>query len=108
MTETFDLMPNAAKTPEGVERMTKAANQLNDAVSRCANEFRNLVDILGLPGLRTTLTADLGMDDTEADEICDGVAEALDAWTNAGEELLRSVGGHPPAAAESVRYRRSN
>jgi hypothetical protein len=105
-TLTIDITPPAAKTVEGQARLAKAQDGLHDALARCAEALRELVDEFhGSPDLRAAL---IRLTDGE-DHLLPQADAAMKAWRDAGQTLVDAFrirpGDTPIPTPESGRER---
>lgn len=87
---TFDLTPRGAQTVEGRQRIAKAQDGLHDALHKCAEALRELVDTLSNDDVSV-----MHKDRARLHEALEEARVPLKGWTDAGEAFVRAVAGAP-------------
>ena len=93
---TIDITPAACKTVEGMQRLAKAQDGLHDALARCAEALRQLVDTIDgsdQPLLATLSKVPLSSQDARDMEL--SIRGALLAWRDAGQALVDAFRARP-------------
>jgi hypothetical protein len=86
----FDLTPRGAMTVEGRRRIATAQDGLHDALHRCAEALRELVE--------ATTNGDIGILPIHRARFLEIIVPArfaLKGWKDAGETFARAVAGAP-------------
>lgn len=91
---TVQLIPAGCKTPEGNARVAAAMERQEKGMGAAARALHSFFKTLS-PSEARELMLKAGWDEEHVDDLLDEVCYALNEWTNANEEFVRALCGHP-------------